>query len=143
MRQLVVDASVAVKWFVPEIHSEAAARWLSSGWPMLAPDLLFAEAGNIAWKKVLRGELTENEARRLNRALRRVPLRIVSARVLSAAALELALAIRCTVYDALYVALAVAENALLVSADGKLHGALSKTRLAGQVAWVEDRPPAD
>jgi predicted nucleic acid-binding protein len=28
MKKVVVDASVAVKWFVPEIHSAAAARLL-------------------------------------------------------------------------------------------------------------------
>jgi predicted nucleic acid-binding protein len=47
MRRYVVDASVAVKWFVPEIHSAEALRLLSSDCELLAPDLLPSELGNI------------------------------------------------------------------------------------------------
>ena len=36
----VVDASVAIKWFVPEIHAEAARRLLREGITLLAPDLI-------------------------------------------------------------------------------------------------------
>jgi predicted nucleic acid-binding protein len=37
MKKLVVDASVVMKWFVPEVHSEAAARLLDSGIFFLLP----------------------------------------------------------------------------------------------------------
>ena len=43
MSVLVVDASVVVKWFVPEIHSDAARRLLVLPHEYIAPDLLFAE----------------------------------------------------------------------------------------------------
>ena len=141
MSRVVVDASVALKWFVPEIHSEAAHRWLSSGNLLLAPDLLFAEAGNIIWKKVIRHELDEPEARRVRRGLHQVPLRVFPSRDLAEPALDLALALRCTVYDALYVVLAVTENAFLVSADRKLYDALQGTSLGSYLRWVEDAPP--
>ena len=45
MSRYTIDASVAVKWFVAEVHSEAAARWLDFNPVLVAPDLLFAEAG--------------------------------------------------------------------------------------------------
>ena len=65
MSLLVVDASVVVKWFLPEIHSVAALRVASEAWTFLAPDLLGAEITNTFWKKHRRGELTDDEAARL------------------------------------------------------------------------------
>jgi hypothetical protein len=48
MADVVVDASVVIKWHVPEIHSDAALRLLRDDGPALhVPDLLFAEVGNI------------------------------------------------------------------------------------------------
>lgn len=51
MKAIVVDASVAIKWFIPEIHATAAGRLLEKNLKLLAPDLIFAEIGNILWKK--------------------------------------------------------------------------------------------
>ena len=42
---LVVDASVVIKWHVPEIHADAARRLLGHDAPaMHVPDLMFPEA---------------------------------------------------------------------------------------------------
>jgi len=49
----VVDASVVIKWFVPEIHSEAARRLLAKAHQYLSPDLLFPEVGNVIWNVAL------------------------------------------------------------------------------------------
>ena len=46
MSVLVVDASVVLKWFLPEIHSDAARRLLAATHHYLSPDLLFPEVGN-------------------------------------------------------------------------------------------------
>jgi predicted nucleic acid-binding protein len=43
---LVVDASVAVKWYVPELDSQRAHLILAGGHRLIAPDLLLAEVGN-------------------------------------------------------------------------------------------------
>jgi predicted nucleic acid-binding protein len=57
----VVDASLVIKWFVPEVDSAAARRWLDAPHDYIAPDLLFPEGGHTVWKKVRRGRF----ARRL------------------------------------------------------------------------------
>ncbi len=136
MRSLVVDASVAVKWFVPEDGSDQAALLLDGSHELLAPDLLWPEVGNIVWKKVRRGDLTAPEAREVLRALARVPLAIVSSRGLAEAALEIALAHDRTVYDGTYVALAVAQDCRLVTADGHLVRALAGGALAARVTTL-------
>jgi predicted nucleic acid-binding protein len=43
-----------------------------------------------------------------------------------------------TMYDSLYLALAVAAECALVTADAKLHAAVAASPLAAHVQWVED-----
>ena len=62
MTRCVVDASIAVKWFVPELHAIDASRLLYGGFALLAPDLIFSEFGNVLWKKWRRDEITSEFA---------------------------------------------------------------------------------
>jgi len=134
----VVDASVVVKWFVPEIQSEAARRLLELPHEYLAPDLLFAETTNTIWKKIRRGELKLEEGRRLVADIGRIAVETVSCRALAEDAHALANATGRTVCDALYVTLAVRLNTRLITADGGLEAALSNLpALAGHVQIVE------
>ncbi|HKO55026.1 MAG TPA: type II toxin-antitoxin system VapC family toxin [Thermoanaerobaculia bacterium] len=59
---LVVDASVAIKWFVPEVHSITAIQVLHGEAALAAPDLIYSEFGNTLWKKTRRGELSRASA---------------------------------------------------------------------------------
>lgn len=137
MSVFVIDASVVVKWFVPEIHSDAARRLLTLPHQYFAPDLLFAEASNTIWKKIRRGELSIEEGSRLVADIGRVAVESVSCRALAEDAHALANAIGQTVYDALYVALAVRLDTRLITADAGLAAALSGVpALAGQVQLV-------
>lgn len=90
MKRVVVDASVAVKWFLPEIHGEAAARLLEGRHVLLAPDLLFPEVGNVLWKRVSRGELSEEDAVAVLEALDAVSIELFPSRLLMQLALEIA-----------------------------------------------------
>ena len=140
MKSVVVDSSVALKWFVPEVLTDEAVSLLDAGIELLAPDLLYPEAGNILWKKVGRGEIEPRDARDILAALGRVPLSVVSSSLLVEAALEIALAHRRTVYDALYVALAVARDAVFVTADDRLARALRGGPLAAHVRALSTLP---
>jgi predicted nucleic acid-binding protein len=53
---LIVDASVAIKWFIDEPGSEVARRLWRDEPDLLAPDLLVPEVCNAAWRKVRLGE---------------------------------------------------------------------------------------
>ncbi len=137
MSVFVVDASVVVKWFVPEIHSDAARRLLTLPHQYFAPDLLFAEAANTIWKKTRRGELSIEDGSRLVADIGGVAVESVSCRALAEDAHALANAIGQTVYDALYVALAVRLDTRLITADARLAATLSGVpTLAGQVQLV-------
>ena len=137
MKKVVVDASVAVKWFVPEIHSAAAARVLDPDIALYAPDLIGPEFGNILWKKVRRDEIERTEADEIMNAFAKLPFEIRSSSLLLSAAFELAVSLDRTVYDSLYLALAVAEECVLVTADAKFHAAIVMTPFAAHVKWVE------
>ena len=138
MSAYVVDASVAVKWYVPEIHADRAATLLGDDHELHIPDLFLAEFGNILWKKVVRGELTDSEAKSIVQSLWAVPLRRHSSEPLLEAAVETALLTSRTVYDSLYVTLAVSLNCLLVTADEHLWNALHPTALSAHLQHVKD-----
>jgi predicted nucleic acid-binding protein len=121
----VLDASVVLKWFVPEVHSDAARRLLGASHQFLAPDLLFAETANTIWKKIRRGELTTTHGQRLVADIGRIAVDTVPCRVLAEDAHALANATGRTVYDALYLALAVRLDTRLITADERLEAALS------------------
>jgi predicted nucleic acid-binding protein len=118
--RLVIDASVAVKWVLPEDDAPAALRLLDEGGEFLAPELLAAEVSSAVLKKVRRGLLRAADGPGLVAALLQAPVRTVPTRDLVPAAFPLALRLGCSLYDGVYLALAVAADADLVTADGKL-----------------------
>ncbi|HZO86708.1 MAG TPA: type II toxin-antitoxin system VapC family toxin [Chthonomonadaceae bacterium] len=134
---VVVDASVAVKWLLPEPYSAEALKLLSSATTLHAPDLLLPKVGNILWKRVRGGEITVQKARQLLEWLATLPIQLYPSLPLMLAAIEIACQYDRTVYDSLYLALAVQEKTLLVTADAKLLNALSGTPLAASLLLVQ------
>ncbi len=136
----VVDASIAVKWLLPEIHSAAAHRILGGRNELFAPDLIWAEAGNVLWKRVRIGAVSTDNAQALLRDLRRFPITTLPLSSLVESALEIAVSFGRTVYDSLYLALALTRQCQLVTADRRLYNSLSRGPLAPSLLWVEDIP---
>jgi predicted nucleic acid-binding protein len=132
----VVDANVVAKWFVPERLSEEAVRLLDDRHELASPDLLWPELGNVLWKKARAGELTEQETARIIRALDQFPVTVFPSRLVLEGALEIALVTGRSVYDSVYVALAVALECRLVTADERLVNAFAVGPLAPHVLWV-------
>ncbi|OGT41540.1 MAG: hypothetical protein A3F42_05850 [Gammaproteobacteria bacterium RIFCSPHIGHO2_12_FULL_37_34] len=138
MKTIVVDASVAIKWFIPEIHAIDASRLLQKKLRFIAPDLIFSEVGNILWKKNRSKELTLEIATEILNDFKKLPIDIHESEPLLDAAWQIATTHQCTVYDSLYVALAKIEKCVLVTADQALHHALKTTPLARTLLWIED-----
>lgn len=138
MTRYVIDASVAVKWFVPEIHSEEAARVLDGSYELIAPDLLLPEFGNILWKKVQRGEISIETSRQILQDFKSVTLQTYPSEPLLESAVDMAISLERTVYDCFYLALAVTESCLLVTADKKFYNVLTTSAFATNILWVEN-----
>jgi predicted nucleic acid-binding protein len=138
VNRYVVDASVAVKWFVPEINSEKAARLLDGSYELIAPDLLLPEFGNILWKKVQLGEITTETSRKIIHDFQSVMLQTYPSKLLLEAAVDMANSLAQTVDDCFYLALAFTEQCQLVTADRKFYNALTTSSFANHLLWVED-----
>lgn len=126
---VVVDASVALKWVVPEVLSEHADSLLAGDEELIAPDLLLVEAANALWKKRRRGELSASEAATCLGTLMEAGVVTHPTGPLLARALVLAERLDHPVYDCSYVALAERERATLVTADERLLGKLRRRRM--------------
>lgn len=130
---LVIDASVAVKFFVQEVNTEAARRLLTIPDLLIAPDWLLIEAASTFWKKVKRSELLAVHA---ERHLSDLPLffaRLYPADDLVEGAFTWSLRLRHSVYDCLYLALALAEDTRVVTADEKFYRVLVDADLSDRV----------
>jgi predicted nucleic acid-binding protein len=131
----VVDASVALKWVVDEAGSERAVSL--AGRPLAAPSLWIAECANALWAKARRGEISSDEARKGLRALLAAPVLLVPTEELVGAAMDFALELDVTVYDALYLAAASNLTATLVTDDRRL-AAAAETKGAPPVVRLRD-----
>ena len=139
MSLYVVDASVAIKLYVPEVHSAEAIRFFSDAHELIVPEFMLAEVANIVWKKsALLGELTEAEAKTVVDAVQELPLGYYYTSGLLTDALQIALATKRTVYDSLYIALAVKEGCELMTDDRKLYESLQATSFAPFVTLIEN-----
>jgi predicted nucleic acid-binding protein len=90
----------------------------------------------VLWKKARAGQLTGQEAARIVRALDQFPLTVFPSRLVLEGALEIALGTGRSVYDCVYVALAVALECPLVTADERLVNALAGGPLASHALWI-------
>ncbi len=140
MNPYVVDSSVVVKWFVPEVLATEAKRLRGSGVPLHAPDFIEVEVAAIAWKKRRRGVMTREEGDYLLSQLPTLTVTRHPTPPLVSPAFDIADQTGRTVYDCLYLALAVRLGGAMVTADEKLVNALTGTPWAGSVLKLQDVP---
>ncbi len=138
MRRFVIDASVAIKWFVPEVHSAAARRLIDSEIVLYAPDFLLVEIGNIAWKKARRGELTTEQVVAIASDLQAMRVEFHRSGDLLMPAVKLAIQLSHPVYDCLYLALGIAHDWIVVTADERFVATVAFTPFAPYVRFIED-----
>ena len=137
---LVIDASVLIKFYIPEILSDRAERLLArvekKEIDLLAPDLIYPEAGNTLWKKQRLKELTPSEVGEITDAILLLPLKIEASKSLLPLAVDMAIAYGMTVYDALYFSLAKVYGTTMITAERKLVEALAKADLRDSISWL-------
>ena len=116
----VVDASIAVKWVIPEVLSEQADRIRDSDDDVLAPDLLLVEVANALWRKTVAREITPREAHAALGLVRRSGVDLHATEPLLSRAMDLARRLNHPISDCVYLALAERERARFVTADQRL-----------------------
>lgn len=125
----VIDAGVAVKWFIPEDDSAIAhrllTRYLRGLDTPIAPDLLISECGNVFWRRCRQGDFTPEEATEHIADLLTLDMPLIPASSLVQSALRLALHHQRSVYDALYLSLSEERGCPLMTADERFFNAVS------------------
>ena len=129
MPSLIVDASVAVKWFFDESGSTEANELRRGEIEFAAPDLVVAEIGNAAWKRYLQKQISAAD---VIFTVRRAPAlfsSLVSVLQLMEPAMNLSMHLAHPIYDCFYLALAERENAPLITADEAMIAAARKAKI--------------
>ena len=129
---VVIDASVALKWYVTEADSAAARAIFASEHDLIAPELVVAEVSNASWKLLRRGELDRTQHVRIAQEIGEMLSWLVPLRQLVPRAAVLAHELDHPVYDCFYLALSEAEDAPLVTADRRLIAKVAGTPFAAR-----------
>jgi predicted nucleic acid-binding protein len=132
LNTFVLDASVAVKWAIPfssePLSSESAKLlrgYVDGEIDFIVPDLFWAEVGNVFWKGARLRRWTRDLAEAAASDIGDCKFTTVSSQALLPDALKIAFAHDCSVYDCLYVALAIQFKIQMITADERLANALA------------------
>jgi predicted nucleic acid-binding protein len=138
MSTRVIDASIVAAAIFREPYGDVARNILAGRDVLLAPDLIYGELANVIWKRWGRDEIDQEQALSFLGDFLSLPVQICSSANLVDIALRLAIQSRPTVYDCLYLALAVKEKSTMLTADRRLVNALAAGPLADHIAWIGD-----
>jgi predicted nucleic acid-binding protein len=140
VKTLIVDANVAIKWFLPEIHKHEALRLLNPVSSLHVPSLFLLEFGNVVVKKLRRHEISLEVAHQVIAKVQTIPLKWHPDAPLFPKAFQIANDTYRSLYDCLYLSLALAIDGQMVTADLKFYESLKTGPYANRLLWVEDIP---
>lgn len=141
MTTLVVDASVALKWYLMEAGADAARQILAGGETLVAPELVVAEVCNGSWIAHRRHEITAAQQGRIAADVACVFDRLESLAPYSSRAAAIARELDHAAYDCFYLALSEALDAPLVTADRRLLARIAATPFAARTLGLGDYTP--
>ena len=132
MKSYVVDASVGAKWCLPsmdEAFVEEAEQLLESFKSkeigFIVPDLFWTEITNTLWKSIRKQKISLNDGLTALSFVQASGIPTMPSTDFLQHALNIAATYDRTVYDSLYVAMAVESSMEMVTADEQLANALS------------------
>jgi predicted nucleic acid-binding protein len=139
---LIVDASVAVKWFTLEVDGGRAKAILKSERTLLAPRLIIGEVANALARKVGQGLVTRSDATEYLSSVPILIANLLDTDDLIRPAFENACNHRHPIYDFIYLQAARNRNTQMVTADSRFVARLAGTSLARFVMPLSDWQPA-
>ena len=140
---IVLDSSIAIKWYLREVLSDKALHLrmliekeaLSVG----VPQIFFLETANVLWKKSkLTHELSSNDAKGIYSRILDTSFYIVQDGDILLKSLEISLRHSISVYDGMYLASALYLKSTLVTADAALVRRFAGSELAKHICFLED-----
>jgi len=135
---IVVDASVAVKWFIAEENDHDSLELLKRPFEIHAPNLLFLELDNVLCKLIRRDLLSEDIGFEIHDRILDFPIEIHPFPSLQEEALQLAVRTKRSMYDCIYLSLAEALDCRMVTADRKFFESLQGGPMSRHLLWVAD-----
>jgi predicted nucleic acid-binding protein len=136
---VVVDASLAAMWAMPERFSTRAlalaGQWAKEETRLIAPYLLLTEVTNAFYKRILRGEMSLSSATAALEVVFEFAIEIREEPGLHSRAIELSYQLkRPNTYDCHYLALAENYRCDLWTGDERFFNSVTKT--FSRVKWV-------
>jgi predicted nucleic acid-binding protein len=120
----VLDCSVAAKWVLPEPDRAPSLklfeRYAAGEVALIAPDLLLAEFASLLAKRNGRKQISTAQARDAFRLMTKCAPRLFDTRPRLFLALDLSLRHHMSLWDGVYVALAMEHDCPLLTADRRL-----------------------
>jgi predicted nucleic acid-binding protein len=135
---MLVDASVAAKWFFNEPHAENALALLADEYELHAPDIINIELCNVLCKRIRRRDMDVAAAAAAKAEFQQLPVETHDSQKLLPVAYDIAVLTGQSVYDALYLALAVEMNCSVVTGDRKMYEYGARSELASSIIWIGD-----
>ena len=121
-----------MKWAIPSTNEtltgeslQLLKRYTQGEINFIVPDVFWAEVGNVLWKGVRQRRWQQAVAERAASDMRKRNFFTVSSLELLSDALRIAFANNRSVYDCLYVALAIQFKTEMITADERLANALA------------------
>ena len=125
----VVDASVALKWFLAEEpNGVEALQLVQSREALISPDLLIAEVCNAGWRLLRLGQIRRAQFDNIPTALPLYFAELAEPVALAPRAATIAAELDHPIYDCFYLALAEARRSPLVTADERFLARLRGSR---------------
>lgn len=133
----VIDPSVAIKWFLPEINSKQARSFFTTNHVWHIPELFYLELTSVISKKYRKREIDETEVSKIYNVVRKLPFKTHADHDLLDDALKLSIMTQTSVHDCMYLALAIHLKLEFVTADNRFERRLRDFNLEKYVLSID------
>lgn len=134
---LVVDPTVIIKWYLPEVYSDEALKLLDS-YEIATVDIAVSQVAGALGKRIRTGEVKAHEGKRIVENLTRLPIKFVPSATLASNAIELSAVSVRTFNESLYFVLALREKTRVITADFRWYNMLANGKLRNHIAFVNE-----
>lgn len=138
---IVVDASAAIRWFMPAVPGQAPHGLPATDDALVAPDLFIAEVRSAALTYLRKGELKREQARAMIDTIDQLMAGYFPLDDFREAAWTMALDYDHSPYDCFYIAVAESIGSSLVTADERLIRKFASTGHARHIVHLQDWRP--